>query len=168
MIDFPELRQVYTYDCGASALCSILTYLGYDIREEDVMKAAGTTEDGTTPAGIARVLDQYAVEYSPVHTLPAIRQAIEAGRPVLLAVQAWADEDVDYATDNADGHYVVAIGTSPGGVIFEDPSSYTRTWLTWSELKTRWHDIVDGSEVRYGLAIETAGSYSANRMVHMG
>ncbi|MEN6367631.1 MAG: cysteine peptidase family C39 domain-containing protein [Thermoguttaceae bacterium] len=170
VIAFPELRQIYNYDCGCSALCSILTYLGYDVREDALMALAGTTPaDGTPNSGILTVLTQYAVEYRPVKTVGDVQQALANRHPVLLDLQAWADQGpVDYATDTVDGHYVIAIGASVlGRMICEDPSAYTRTWMTWDELETRWHDIEGSQPVRFGLEILSRGTYSPNDMEHM-
>jgi len=38
ILDFPELRQTFNYDCGAKALQSVLAYYGIDIREEEIIK----------------------------------------------------------------------------------------------------------------------------------
>lgn len=49
VLDFPELRQVGSYDCGALALQSVLVYYGMDINEETVTKQLGTTRAHGTP-----------------------------------------------------------------------------------------------------------------------
>lgn len=38
MLNFPELRQTYGYDCGAKATEAVLAYFGMDIREDLIMK----------------------------------------------------------------------------------------------------------------------------------
>ncbi len=44
LLDFPELRQAYDYDCGATALEAILAYYGIEVREELILKCAKTTK----------------------------------------------------------------------------------------------------------------------------
>ena len=41
-LNFPELRQTYNYDCGASALQGVMVYYGVEMREDVLMKEAGT------------------------------------------------------------------------------------------------------------------------------
>jgi len=54
-INFPELRQVFNYDCGASALQGVMVYYGVEMREDILMKEAGTTQKHGTPvAGLVR------------------------------------------------------------------------------------------------------------------
>ena len=55
-----------------------------------------------------------------------------------------------------DGHWVVAIGYSPTGVFFEDPSlQAVRGFLSYRELLTRWHDTGPHRKHMpfYGLAV---------------
>jgi predicted double-glycine peptidase len=142
---FPELRQVYNFDCGASALQSVLVYYGIeDFREDELMKMAGTTaKDGTTPGGIVKVLQSFgfAVFEGPL-TIVDLVAAIELEQPVILALQAYRDDpSIPYAKCWDDGHYVVAIGFDGQRVLFEDPSSYKRTWLSFEQLNERWHDV---------------------------
>jgi len=44
ILEFPELRQTYEYDCGANALQGILAYYGMEIREELIIKSAKTNK----------------------------------------------------------------------------------------------------------------------------
>jgi len=59
-------------------------------------------------------------------------------------LQAWAERYMtleDWKTDYDDGHYAIVIGYQDNIVIFEDPSSFRRTWLTEEEFLARWHDV---------------------------
>jgi ABC-type bacteriocin/lantibiotic exporter with double-glycine peptidase domain len=47
----------------------------------------------------------------------------------------------DWKTDYDDGHYAIVIGYHGNIIIFEDPSSIRRTWLTEEEFLARWHDV---------------------------
>jgi predicted double-glycine peptidase len=63
---------------------------------------------------------------------------------VIVLIQAWADREMtieDWKSDNDDGHYVVVIGYQDNIIVFEDPSSFRKTWLTEDEFLARWHDI---------------------------
>ena len=49
IIEYPETRQVFYFDCGADALVSLLVFAGIEEREDRIMLLAGTTKSGTTP-----------------------------------------------------------------------------------------------------------------------
>jgi hypothetical protein len=46
----------------------------------------------------------------------------------------------DWRKDYDDGHYVIVIGHYDNIIIFEDPSSFRKTWMTEEEFAVRWHD----------------------------
>jgi ABC-type bacteriocin/lantibiotic exporter with double-glycine peptidase domain len=52
----------------------------------------------------------------------------------MLSEQEWQKNDKD-------GHYVIVIGYGKDKIIFEDPSSFSRTWLNFQEFLSRWHDV---------------------------
>jgi hypothetical protein len=63
---------------------------------------------------------------------------------VIVLVQAWAERYMtleDWKEDNDDGHYVIVIGYHSNIIVFEDPASFRRTWMTEEEFTVRWHDI---------------------------
>jgi len=150
-LTYPETRQVFDFDCGANALMSMLVYCGVEEREERIAKLAGTTKEvGTTTEGILFTFGYFGMEVSAGEgmTTADIREAIDQGHPVMLTLQAYRDADnvEPYKDDWTDGHYVVAIGYEGDGtdpsdrIIFEDPASFHRTYLTDGELNERWHD----------------------------
>jgi hypothetical protein len=47
----------------------------------------------------------------------------------------------EWRTNYGDGHYGVVIGYEDNIIVFEDPSSIRRTWLTEGEFLARWHDF---------------------------
>ena len=52
---YPFNRQPYSYSCGASCLETVLTFFGYNVRESEVMKIAGTSpKEGTLVKGIIK------------------------------------------------------------------------------------------------------------------
>ena len=43
IIAYPETRQVFSFDCGANALVSVLVFAGLEEREDRVALLAGTS-----------------------------------------------------------------------------------------------------------------------------
>lgn len=157
IIDFPNLRQTYSWDCGAKATQSVLAYYGIDVQEQKIMKLAKTDKCGTPITGIKSVLKKYNLKYKEGEiTIVDIKKFINKKIPVILLVQAWTNiKNVNWEKDWIDGHYVVAIGYDKNKIYFEDPSSISRTHLTYNELIKRWHDTdCDGKKyVNYGIAV---------------
>ena len=168
LLDFPELRQIYNYDCGACALASVLAYYGIDVREDTIMQIAGTDDDGTPMNGVRTVVYYYGLQSFVVHSIDDIKHNLDCGRPVILALQAYKESEQPYNKCWDDGHYVVAIGYQDDRIYFEDPSSYKRTWLTFTELRDRWHDLEGGAMIRnWGLTVWGIPQYKRGDSVHM-
>ncbi|OHD25071.1 MAG: hypothetical protein A2Y38_02675 [Spirochaetes bacterium GWB1_59_5] len=151
LLPFPEARQSTEFTCGAAAAQAVLYYYGHEYREEQLVKALGTTTEGTDTGAIVRVLlgaklSVYAGRMSLGHVKWCLRQ----GFPVILVIQAWgeavAEENRQVGYDrNQDGHYVVAIGYKAGHIICEDPSVLSnRGVIPEVELDERWHDEKHG------------------------
>ncbi len=131
-------------------MVSVLRYLGKDSACEcRVMALAGTTaEAGTTPGGLRRAAAFYRVpvEQWEGASLEDVCGAVRGGRPVLLALQAWAEGSaasaIDYRQRWDDGHWVAMTATGPRRLLFMDPSlPGARASLTRGELLRRWRDI---------------------------
>ena len=176
MLDFPEIRQAFGFDCGAAACKAVLAYYGIDIIESDLMKRLGTREDGTPSAGIVRVCQDYGLDVSEgVLTIDELKQAISDGYPVIIALQAWAeDKDIDWSKEWEEGHYCVAVGYGDGRIIFEDPSDFHRQYLTEDELMERWHDTgVEGSSeegkkfIQFGIIVKGKKKFTSDRVKKM-
>lgn len=179
---YPETRQVYGYDCGANALMSMLVFAGVEEREERIAKLAGTTEkEGTTTEGILFTFGYFGMEVSAGEgmTVADVREAIDQGHPVLLTLQAYRPADIilPYGELWDQGHYVVAIGYEGDGtapddrIIFEDPASFYRTFLTDGELNERWHDDNGAANPpklqHWGCILMTQGVYHPDIMERM-
>jgi len=172
MLTFPELRQTYSYDCGAKAAHAVLAYYGIDARESDVIKEAGTTRAGTPIRGIAKVMRKNGLKCkAKPMTIEEVKKSIDLKRPVILVLQAWTEKkNIDWKKDWADGHYVVAIGYDRRRMYFEDPSSVLRTYLNYRELAERWHDVDTDNKkyVNYGIIIYgKRPRYSLKKRIHM-
>lgn len=182
VLTYPETRQVYDYDCGSNSLMSMLVYCGVEEREERIAKLAGTTEEeGTTTEGILFVFGYFGLEVSAGEgmTTADIREAIDQGHPVLLTLQAYRDPtDLrPYSEIWDSGHYVVAIGYEGDGtavddrIIFEDPASFHRTYLTDGELNERWRDDNGAANPprlnHWGCILLTQSTYNHDLMERM-
>ncbi|MCF7820550.1 MAG: C39 family peptidase [Candidatus Pacebacteria bacterium] len=172
IIDLPQLRQTYKYDCGAKALQSVLVYFGIEVREDNIMKLAKTTKDGTSIQGIVNVANKYGLKTdSREMTINDIKNYIKKNIPVIIVLQAWTrNKKVVWEKDWVDGHYVVGIGFTKDRVLFEDPSSFERTYLKYNELEKRWHDVdVNGKKYfHHGIAIfGKSFKFEKEKIVHM-
>lgn len=141
LLDFPQLRQSFEYNCGSKALQGVLIYYGIEVREESIMKDANTCHGvGTLICGIESVINKYKLQYdSRVMTVEDIEKHLNQKNPVLILLQAWGDNNPDYENYYEDGHWVVAIGYDKNNIYFEDPYAFKRTFLSKDELMGRWH-----------------------------
>jgi|SRR3989344_2869868 len=168
---FPNLRQGFDYDCGATALQSVLFYYGINERLEKIMKLANTTKTGTSIESIKKVMKSYGLKTDiRKMELDNVKKYIDKKIPVILLIQAWTEKkNVDWEKNWDDGHYVVAIGYDKNKIYFEDPSSIYKVYLTYEEFKKRWHDRVGNKKyINYGVAVYgKKPSYSYNKIIHM-
>jgi ABC-type bacteriocin/lantibiotic exporter with double-glycine peptidase domain len=173
LLKFPNLRQTYEYDCGAQAMQSVLAYYGFDIREGIIMRIAETTRGGTKISGLTKVARKYGLKTSVRKmNVDKIKRYINKGIPVILFMQAWPDKKrrvINWLHEWDSGHYVVAIGYDKDRIYFEDPASFNIAYLTYDELKTRWHDSENGKKYEnYGIAIYgKEPNFSPEKIVHM-
>lgn len=142
IITLPQLRQTFNYDCGAKALQTVLVYYGLEIREDKIIQGAKTDRTGTPIAGIIKFAQQHGLQVdSRSMTIADLKKYIDRKIPIIIPLQAYPTKPVvDWRNHWRDGHYVVVIGYTARKIIFEDPSSFERTYLTYRELNDRWHD----------------------------
>ena len=172
MLDFPEVRQIYNYDCGAAAMRTVLNYYGIDVREDKIMELAETNQDGTNPSGMVKVGEKYGLQYGMgTASISGMKKLINKGIPPLILLQAWLDDPNTGYDGWDDGHWVVAIGyDNKGNIYFEDPSSPMRTTLTEDELNRRWHSVGEGDEKTDHFVLMFYGkqpAYRSTTFVHM-
>jgi hypothetical protein len=77
-------------------------------------------------------------------SLETVKQYVDENHPVIVLVQAWAQRYMtleDWKEDSDDGHYVIVIGHYGYIIVFQDPASFRRTWMTEEEFIARWHDV---------------------------
>jgi predicted double-glycine peptidase len=146
MIDLPSGRQTFDFDCGAKALQLVMAYYGVDVREDELLKALHCDTEGVSVNSMISVAKDngFAVSGRSGTTIEEVKQLVDENRPVIVLVQAWAERYMtleDWWKDVDDGHYVIVIGHVGSIIVFEDPSSFRKTWLTEGEFNARWHDI---------------------------
>jgi len=179
-LDFPELRQIYNYDCGVTCLQQVLIYYGIEKREDELISLLGTKktsiiEHGTKLSSMIEVAEYYGLEaeISKNTTIKKLKELIDDDIPPILLLQAWRDyskDNLDWTKDFKDGHYVVAVGYNDNCIFFEDPSSVVRTYLTYKELEDRWHDVEDNNKTKnYKVAVVIKGKkdYNSKEIIHM-
>ncbi|MFH1187751.1 MAG: cysteine peptidase family C39 domain-containing protein [bacterium] len=171
-ITLPQLRQTYEYDCGAKALQAVLVYYGIEIADSHILKDAKTSKKGTPVKGIIDAAKKYGLKtISAQMSIEDIKKYINKKIPVILVLQAWTQKNiVDWEKDWMDGHYVVAIGYAKNKILFDDPSSFKRTYLKYDELEKRWHDVDSKGKKYYHHGIAIFGKtpkFKRDELIHM-
>lgn len=117
LIHLPKTRQSLNYTCGVASLQSIFQHYGDEWREDRLaVELKADPEQGTDHLTIIEFAKKQGynahVEYDM--SFEALLKHVDAGHPVMVAVQAWADleeneTDYKWADRWDDGHYVVGI-----------------------------------------------------------
>jgi predicted double-glycine peptidase len=154
-LPLPLIRQTTSYDCGPTALLSVLRY--WQVYDEDhgggdadlFPLLATTAKDGTDPPHLVAGARHFSLN-AQLHENMApeeLRDALDAGATVILDLQAWRDEKtkrIAWKDDWEDGHYVVLAGMDKKNAYIMDPSTKdSYAWLPVSELLERWRDYED-------------------------
>jgi len=151
ILNYPEFRQVFTYDCGANALQTVLVYYGQDVREKTIMKQLGTDPvHGTNVDDMIKGAKYYGIDAvaKTGMTVEDLKSNIDNGWPTIIALQAYPEKDpgTDWKKLWSEGHYVVSVAYDDEFIYFEDPSDTKRTFLSYEELDDRWHDQDDNGK----------------------
>ena len=144
LLNFPELRQSYNWDCGAVSIEGILAYYGIDVGESDVLHVSKSNKKiGTQVKGIKKVARKYKIKFNEKNmNTNYLKKCIDKNHPVLIAIQAWKENIQKWKGEWNSGHYVIVIGYDNKKFYFADPLCDTaRTYLTYKELEDRWHDL---------------------------
>lgn len=173
ILNYPSLCQTYDWDCGPSILQSVLLYYGTFVREGELIKLSGADRSGTYLNGIFKVLIKHGLGYTAeIMDIIKLKAYIDNEVPVVLMVQAWSDKTItDWKNDWKNGHFVTLIGYQEDKLIFADPYSAHRVYLTLDELNDRWHDIdtINNKYFHYGIAIYgKKPTYYQSKLVRMG
>jgi predicted double-glycine peptidase len=146
LIDLPTGRQSFDFDCGPKALQLVMAYYGLDFAEGELIEELKSSSEGTPVNNMVAAAEKrgFRVVARTGFTVHEVRDFVTRGTPVIVLVQAWADRYMtlaDWKNDNDDGHYVIVIGFEGSDIVFEDPASFRKTWMTEREFRARWHDI---------------------------
>lgn len=146
MIDLPGGRQTFDFDCGAKALQLVMAYYGVDVREDELLQELEIDRYGVPVKNLVSAAERRGFQVAAQCGVPleTLKQYVDENQPVIVLVQAWAERYMtieDWKRDDDDGHYVVVIGHSGYIIVFEDPASFRRTWMTEEEFVARWHDV---------------------------
>ena len=154
LIPVPLISQSHPWTCGAAALMATLVYFGvFDDTESRLDAELGATpEDGTHVRSIIAVARRFGLQ-ADARTelgLEDLDREVASGAVVIVALQAWATEQVtDWRANWEDGHYVVIVGLSDDRVYVMDPSVRTGyAYLTRNQFLARWHDYDREGEQR--------------------
>jgi predicted double-glycine peptidase len=170
---YPFKRQIYSYDCGAACMETVLTYFGYDAREDHIMRIAGTDKGGTSIDGLIKVAKKFGIKYKVCEnmTIDNLKKCINHRRPCITPVQAWGNNAREnWEDDWRYGHYVVPIAYDNRNLYFEDPASEKRTFLSCEEMERRWHDKDTSGKKLIHVGIMFYGKperFDDDDMIHM-
>jgi predicted double-glycine peptidase len=180
ILDFVDLRQIFNFDCGVTALQQVLIYYGIEKREDELIKMLDTKktsieEHGTKMTKMVEVAKYFGLDAEILKnlTINKIKKFIDEKIPVIILMQAWRDysaDNLNWEKDYNDGHYVIAIGYNDTCLFFEDPASIVRTYLTFEEFEKRWHDMDDNNKTKINHAavvIRGEVKFKSNKIIHM-
>ena len=187
-IEIPALRQYGGYTCGATCVQMLMNWLdpyNADLNLTRYEELLGTTpEKGTPPDAIMGYFTENGVAFAASEhwSCEDLRAALDAGHPVMMALQAWSSaDDGSYNVDDpantgtylAEGHWVICVGYCDNQIepyfIFNDPACVGHTLLYAVELDERWIDM-DGEGVVYdhfGIEIAQTVKFDADGLFHM-
>lgn len=144
-IKVPQARQGYNYTCGVAALQSLLYYYGDEWRQDKLAQALSSDSvSGTNYRKIIQFTHNlgYSTKVLQNLSVDSLKLLTRQGFPLILVIQAWADDPSNYINDWEDGHYVLCIGYDKDKFYFMDPSTLGHfTYIPKDEFLNRWHDI---------------------------
>lgn len=147
IVEFPHRLQGFDYDCGPTAVMTILHYFGYKVNEQQVIEALNTTQEGTSAEEIEEGLRKFGMEFKNVHSIEEIDKYLEMGYPVLVCSQI----------DPREWHYSVLVSRRGEDYITSDPLEIGLASIPVSVFDQIWLEE-DGS--KWGVAVFGESKYS--------
>lgn len=156
LLDVPDIRQEFDYDCGAAACLAIANYFRIGPQSLGEMRDILNTEkkNGTE---LIRMIDFFnanglSVTSGQGWTIEDLKQFFLAKMPVICAIQAYGSPADERA--NRSGHYVVVIGLALGQIVLQDPSSGRRI-VPELDFESVWHDKDENENIlkKFGIAV---------------
>lgn len=167
---FPDILQNSNYSCGDACVQAVLAYYGIEYTEYRLEKILKTDEDcGTSIKPILSFFRKrkFRLRHG-TFTVDDLRKFIDREIPIIILIQAWGPKGTDYKRTNRFGHYVVVSGYNKKGLIIEDPAIFGRGFISYAQLKKRWHADDEGKVYRWGLAVWGKKRYDYSRLYKIG
>ena len=166
-VPLPNVQQLKNYTCGAASFQAVCCYFGVGPTDPDeyAKLLKSDPKNGTKPEEIVQWARNFGLDaqYVVNMTDAELKRHLDAGRPVICSMQAYAPNEkreTQYTAKSRghyldlDGHYIVAIGYDNKNFYFEDPSlAGRRGFIPIKEFGDRWHENDSGHKVRLGLVI---------------
>lgn len=176
-IDLPALRQYGYHTCGTTCVQMIMNWVKpyeYDINLIDLEEELGTTEENGTSADQMEMFfkeNDITVERKEEMTISELAGCLDSGYPVMVAIQAWADEynltdPADESTYLVEGHWVICVGYEKNDegyrFYFNDPANVGYCVMDEDDFDNRWIDMDGDRKVyrHFGLVIKEASDYN--------
>lgn len=146
IIDLPSGRQSFDFDCGAKALQLVMAYYGIDVNEGELFNDLKISSQGAPLKNMISVAEKHGFQVVAKCgvSLNTIKEYLDNDIPVIVLVQAWAKKQMtleEWRSNYDDGHYAIIIGHYGPIFVFEDPASFSKTWMSEKEFMARWHDV---------------------------
>jgi ABC-type bacteriocin/lantibiotic exporter with double-glycine peptidase domain len=175
LFDFPIIRQATPDMCGAACMQGVLRYYGIEERIDEVAKGLNTNaETGTSIKDMVEYPVKSGLKSHFIKCLKAkdLIKYIDLNIPVIIMIQAYVDDitTINWKETYDWGHWVVAIGYDSTRIIFSDPASFNRTYLTYSELDERWHACDDKDQPdpeSIAIIIQGHQDFDSAELVHL-
>jgi len=165
-IYLPLVRQSTNYTCGVAAVQSVVTFFGSAESESDLARELHPDPENGTPVGnVVNFFNARGFQTSvrePM-SLRMLEEAVGAGRPTMVLLQAWAGEPgepIQWEKTWDSGHWVVVIGYDRENIYFMDPFKTAQyTFIEREEFLRRWHDVDAAGRkyIHFGLTVWKKG-----------
>lgn len=128
--------QDVSYDCGPASLLIILSTLGIQITEKELMRRCKTNfRDGTTPEDMIAAFKEMKIAYQEYHpaSIRLLQEQIRTLHLCMVDYQAWGDSGSQYKGLDT-GHYSVVFGYNKTHLWIADPAKHK----TKKQKKKNW------------------------------
>jgi ABC-type bacteriocin/lantibiotic exporter with double-glycine peptidase domain len=155
ILEFPDTRQSDYNSCGVAATQSVAIYYGIDKPEDYYSGNDKKTYQSAKDIMNFFEKNDFKVEEKHNMKIDDLKKLIDKKIPIIVAIQAWSDNNVDYSKDFKDGHWVVVIGYDDNNLYFNDPSIADNIGImSQTDFKKRWHDKEGKKEfINYGIVV---------------
>jgi ABC-type bacteriocin/lantibiotic exporter with double-glycine peptidase domain len=131
----PIILQTRDYDCGPACVESVVSYCGWTVNADTLLRATRAhPRHGTDAADLVPILDAAGTRPTVDDELcrDELCEHVERHGPAICPIRAYQD-----------GHWVAVVGFTDCRVIVMDPASDVRAFrsLTWAQWMKRWWDL---------------------------